>query len=86
MTVAQAKARHAKLVEEIRAHDHAYYVLAQPKISDLEYDHLYRELLDLEKEFPELATSDSPSQRVGGTPLSEFKSVQHLLPPISMAR
>ena len=84
MTAAQAKARHAKLVEELRAHDHAYYVLAQPKISDREYDLLYRELLDLEKEFPDLVTSDSPSHRVGGKPLSEFKSVQHLLPMMSL--
>src|SRR2546428_12529915 len=84
MTAAQAKARHAKLVEEIRAHDHAYHVLAQPKISDREYDLLYRELLDLEKEFPELVTPDSPSQRIGVAPLSEFKPVQHLLPMMSL--
>jgi len=72
MTSDQAKARHAKLAEELRRHDHAYYVLAQPTISDRDYDRLYHELLDLEKEFPALATPDSPSQRVGGTPLKEF--------------
>ena len=67
---AEAKKRHARVVEEIRRHDHAYYVLAQPVISDQEYDRLYHELLDLEKEFPDLATPDSPSHRVGGAPLS----------------
>ncbi|HWC58190.1 MAG TPA: NAD-dependent DNA ligase LigA, partial [Verrucomicrobiae bacterium] len=65
-------------------HDHAYYVLAQPTISDRDYDRLYHELLDLEKEFPALVTPDSPSQRVGGTPLKEFKSVRHVLPMLSL--
>ena len=80
----KAKARHAELAEEIRRHDHAYYVLAQPSLSDRDYDRLYHELLDLEKQFPELATPDSPSQRVGGTPLKEFKPVNHLLPMLSL--
>src|SRR5947208_520768 len=84
MTLAQAKARHAELVEEIRRHDHAYYVEAKPAISDFAYDQLYRELLELEKSFPELATADSPSQRVGGKPLSEFKPSQHLVPMMSL--
>ncbi|SVE31044.1 uncharacterized protein METZ01_LOCUS483898, partial [marine metagenome] len=56
------------LAEEIRRHDRAYYVEAQPAISDQEYDQLYRELLDLELAHPELQTADSPSQRVGGAP------------------
>jgi len=86
MTAAQAKARHAKLVEEIRAHDHSYYVLAQPKISDREYDQLYQELLDLEKQFPELITSDSPSQRVGGAPTEGFERVKHLMPMLSLEK
>src|SRR5438093_686775 len=84
MTLAQAKKRHAELVEEIRRHDHAYYVEAQPSISDFAYDQLYHELLDLEKQFPDLATGDSPSQRVGGKPLSEFKPSQHLVPMMSL--
>ncbi len=84
MTLTQAKARHAELVEEIRRHDHAYYVEANPAISDFAYDQLYHELLDLEKEFPELATADSPSQRVGGNPLSEFKPSQHIVPMMSL--
>jgi DNA ligase (NAD+) len=84
MTPAEAKAKHARLVEEIRRHDHAYYVLAQPEISDREYDQLYHELLGLEKQFPELATPDSPSRRVGGEPLKEFKSVRHAVPMMSL--
>ena len=84
MTHAEAKKRHAQLVEEIRRHDRAYYVLAQPKISDREYDGLYHELLDLEKEFSDLATPDSPSQRVGGEPLKEFKPVRHAVPMMSL--
>ncbi|HEY1717663.1 MAG TPA: NAD-dependent DNA ligase LigA [Verrucomicrobiae bacterium] len=84
MTQAQARKRHAQLVEEIHAHDYAYYVEAQPKISDRDYDRLYHELLELEKIFPELAAPDSPSQRVGGEPLSEFKSVRHSVPMLSL--
>jgi DNA ligase (NAD+) len=84
MTLAQAKTRHAELVEDIRRHDHAYYVEAKPAISDFAYDQLYHELLDLEKQFPDLATADSPSQRVGGKPLSEFKPSQHLVPMMSL--
>src|SRR5258708_35693580 len=80
----KAKKRHAQLPEEIRGHDLAYSVLAQPTISDRDYDRLYPELLDIEKEFPEFPTADSPSQRVGGTPLKEFKPVQHVLPMLSL--
>lgn len=77
MTPAETSARHAALAGEIRRHDHAYYVEARPAISDSEYDRLYRELLDLERDFPALATADSPSQRVGGKPLSAFQSSVH---------
>lgn len=84
MTHAQAKARHAELAGEIRRHDHAYYVEARPSIPDVEYDRLYRELLDLEQQFPDLLTPDSPSQRVGGQPLSAFQSSQHLTPMMSL--
>ena len=84
MNLNEARARHAQLVEEIRQHDYAYYVLAQPAISDQEYDRLYHELLDLEQEFPRLVTPDSPTQRVSGQPLKEFKQVQHLQPMLSL--
>jgi DNA ligase (NAD+) len=84
MTNAQAKARHAQLAAEIRAHDHAYYVEAKPNVTDQAYDRLYRELLDLEKEFPDLVAPDSPSHRVSGQPLTEFKPVPHLVPMLSL--
>lgn len=77
MTHAQAKSRHAQLADEIRRHDHAYYVEARPAVSDREYDLLYTELLELERQFPELTTPDSPSQRVGGAPTDSFKRVTH---------
>ncbi len=84
MTLNEAKSRHAQLVEEIRRYDYAYYVLAQPTISDQEYDRLYHQLLDLEKQFPDLITPDSPSQRIGDQPLKAFKPVQHLQPMLSL--
>ena len=86
MTQAQAKARHAELAAEIRRHDHAYYVLAQPAISDFEYDKLFSELQDLEKQFPELVTPESPTQRVGGAPSEGFQRVKHLQPMLSLEK
>ncbi len=84
MSQAEAQQRHATLAAQIRAHDHAYYVESRPTISDAAYDTLYRELLDLEKSFPELTTPDSPSQRIGGIPASEFASVRHAAPMLSL--
>jgi DNA ligase (NAD+) len=84
MTRTEAQKRHHYLAEEVRAHDHAYYVEARPAISDQEYDRLYRELRDLEAAFPDLATPDSPTQRVGGKPLTEFKQVRHLSAMMSL--
>lgn len=84
MTSAAAQTRHAELAAQVRAHDHAYYVLAQPTVSDREYDRLYHELLELEREHPGLITPESPSQRVGGAPLTEFKPVRHKLPMQSL--
>ena len=73
------------MAEEILVHDHAYYVLAKPTISDHEYDRLYaRTSRDLEQQFPNLINPYSPSQRVGGKPLSMFKPVQHLVPMLSL--
>ena len=76
--------RHAELADEIRRHDRAYYVEAQPTVSDREYDQLYRELLDLEAAHPELRTPDSPSQRVGGEPIDGFETVRHAVPMMSL--
>jgi DNA ligase (NAD+) len=84
MTKPKAKKRHAMLTEVICRHDHSYYVLAESTISDSDYDRLYRELLDLEESHPELLTADSPSQRIGGKPVSEFPSHTHALPMMSL--
>ena len=72
------------MADEIRRHDRAYYVEAQPTVSDREYDQLYRELLDLEAAHPELRTPDSPSQRVGGEPIDGFETVRHAVPMMSL--
>lgn len=86
MTLALAKSRHAQLVAEIRRHDHAYYVEARPTIADREYDVLYAELVALEREFSELVTPDSPSQRVGGAPTESFTRVTHEQPMLSLEK
>jgi DNA ligase (NAD+) len=72
------------LREQINYHNYLYYVLDNPEISDAFYDRLFDELLELEKKYPELVTSDSPTQRVGATPLEEFKTVRHSLPMLSL--
>ena len=84
MNKKQAGKKSEKLREEIRHHDHLYYVMDKPEISDQAYDKLYRELSQLEKEFPELITSDSPTKRVGGAPLKAFKTVTHKTPLLSL--
>jgi DNA ligase (NAD+) len=73
------------LRELIRYHNRRYYVEDAPEISDAEYDALYKELETLEGEYPELVTSDSPTQRVGGEPLEEFEQVRHAVPMLSLA-
>jgi len=73
------------LRELINHHNHLYYVLDRPEISDAEYDKLMRELIALESQFPELVTPDSPSQRVGGEPLPAFNRVTHREAMISLA-
>ncbi len=78
-------ARRAKeLAEQLREHDHRYYVLSAPTISDQKYDALMRELSDLETAYPELKTTDSPTQRVGGEPTKEFPTVRHNVPMLSL--
>jgi len=86
MTAADARKRHAELVAKIRHHDHLYYVEARPAVSDFEYDQLYQALLDVERQFPELVTPDSPSQRVGGTPTKGFVRIKHLQPMLSLEK
>lgn len=74
---ASVEKRIEKLREEIRRHDHAYYVLGEPVVSDRQYDALFDELKALEAEHPNLITPDSPTQRVGGSPIGGFKTVAH---------
>lgn len=69
---------------ELNRHNHAYYVLDNPTIPDAEYDKLFRELQSIEQAHPELITSDSPTQRVGGAPLPQFDQVRHSLPMLSI--
>jgi DNA ligase (NAD+) len=73
-----------QLRAEIRRHDRLYYVEARPEIGDADYDALYRELEALERAHPEWLTPDSPTQRVGGAPLSAFKQVRHNPPMMSL--
>jgi len=80
----EAAKRVQQLREEIRKHDRLYYEEAAPIISDREYDRLYSDLVDLEAEFPDLVTPDSPTQRVGGKPLKAFEQVAHLTPMLSL--
>jgi DNA ligase (NAD+) len=77
-------ARIERLRETIRRHDHRYYVLAQPEISDAEYDRLMRGLTALEARAPHLVTPDSPTQRVGGIPDEAFRPVRHATPMLSL--
>jgi DNA ligase (NAD+) len=78
------KKRIAELRDQIRRHEHLYYVLDQPEISDTEFDKRMRELKDLEAEHPELLTVDSPTQRVGGKPRDGFIKVGHSSPMLSL--
>jgi len=68
----------------IRHHDRRYYVLADPEISDFEYDQLFAELSKLETRFPDLASASSPTQRVGGEPLEGLEQVEHAVPMLSL--
>jgi DNA ligase (NAD+) len=84
VTFKEAKKRHAQLANEIRRHDRAYYVEGRQLITDREYDRLFKELQELEKDFPDLITPESPSQRVGGAPSEKFARVKHLVPMLSL--
>lgn len=76
--------RAAELRKQIDHHNHLYYVEAAPVVSDKEFDKLLQELVDIEKKHPELATPDSPTQRVGGAPVPGFKQVTHKVPMLSI--
>jgi DNA ligase (NAD+) len=82
---AAAAARVRELREQLEYHNHRYYVLDNPEISDAEYDAMMRELKELEAAYPELVTPDSPTQRVGGAALEGFAKVEHEIPMLSLA-
>ena len=84
MSRADAGQRMGELREQIHRHDHLYYVEARPEVSDAEYDGLMRELRALEAELPDLVTPDSPTQRVGGTPIEAFQPVEHRVAMLSL--
>src|SRR5581483_7334287 len=73
-----------ELREQLRHHEHLYYVLDQPEISDAEYDRLMRRLEELESQYPDLITQDSPTQRVGGKAREGFVKVRHSSPMLSL--
>jgi DNA ligase (NAD+) len=83
-TKRSAEERVAELRRVISDHDHRYYVLDDPEISDEEYDELFGELRQLEEKNPKLRTPDSPTQRVGGRPLETFEQVRHREPMLSL--
>ena len=85
MTLQEATKHVAKLRDALHEHNHRYYVLDDPLISDAEYDKLFRELQELEKEFPELQDNNSPTKRVGGAVLSAFSTLKHRIPMLSLA-
>ncbi|GAB4113752.1 MAG: NAD-dependent DNA ligase LigA [Candidatus Caldatribacteriota bacterium] len=74
-----------ELKKEIEYHNYRYYILNEPIISDVEYDRLLSELINLENRFPEYLTPDSPTQRVGMEPVSEFTTIKHLTPMLSLS-
>ncbi|WP_091702609.1 NAD-dependent DNA ligase LigA [Anoxybacillus pushchinoensis] len=75
----------AQLRQQIEKYNYEYYVLDKPSISDAEYDELMRRLIELEEQYPQYKTPDSPSQRVGGAPLESFAKVTHRVPMLSLS-
>lgn len=84
MNPADAQSRIAQLTEAINLHNYKYYVLAQPEISDYEFDILLNELSELEARFPQFLSPLSPTQRVGGEPIKEFATIVHQYPMLSL--
>jgi len=84
LTKAQAKVEHMRLALELEGHDRRYYQDDAPSVTDAEYDALRQRFNAIEKRFPDLVTSDSPSQKVGAAPSGRFKKVRHALPMLSL--
>lgn len=84
MNIFEAKERINTLSDELKEHNHRYYVLAQPSISDFDFDAKLRELQELENLYPNLTSDDSPTKRVGGEISKEFPTVKHQYPMLSL--
>jgi DNA ligase (NAD+) len=84
MSLRAASVRAAELRRQISHHDHRYYTLDEPEISDAEYDALMAELRALEVQYPQLVSADSPTQRVGGEVAAQFKPIAHVVPMLSL--
>ncbi|MBN2225547.1 MAG: NAD-dependent DNA ligase LigA [Deltaproteobacteria bacterium] len=85
MDIQSAEKRVREIRDRINYHNHRYYVLDSPEVSDAEYDGLMRQLVQIEEDFPHLVTDDSPTQRVGAPVLGKFEIVTHTLPMLSLA-
>ena len=84
MNRSQAENKIRKLRTVVRHHEYLYHVRDRPEVSDAEYDQLFDELKELEHQFPDLVTVDSPTQRVGAAPLDQFSTVEHAAPMLSL--
>src|ERR1700751_4902870 len=84
LTKAQAKVEHTRLALELEGHDRRYYQDDAPSVTDAEYDVLRQRFNAIEKRFPDLVTSESPSQKVGAAPSGRFKKVRHAVPMLSL--
>jgi len=84
MTAEEIKKKIQELSQELKVHNYNYYVLSKPTISDFEFDHKLKELEQLEKEFPEFASEDSPTKQVGGDITKNFIQVKHKYPMLSL--
>lgn len=84
MNQEQITAQMCQLIQILAKHNHAYYVMDHPTISDAEYDQIFHQLKDLEQQYPDLIQNDSPTQKVGGEALTKFINVQHTVPMLSL--
>ncbi len=84
MDRSEAQKRIEALRQQLNYHSYRYYVLDDPELTDADYDRMFRELQELEEQFPDLITPDSPTQRVGGEPLAAFEPVRHATPMLSL--
>lgn len=84
MSNSTAEEKIRQLTKELQEHNYRYYILAEPTISDYEFDMKLKELEALEKEYPQYALPDSPTQKVGGETLNDFKTIKHNRPMLSL--